>query len=368
MNHLDELIALTSKLIRFKSTTSRPQEIDSCAAFIHAWFKACGVSSQLSHNQGVPCVSVLPAQTTVPVLLMTHFDVVEAEDEALFEPRVEHGSLWGRGSLDDKYGVALSMLLYRDALHRLKTRGGTQADMPFGLLMTGDEESGGRHGAKALLDTVQTRFCIALDGGAPDKVVIRQKGILNLRLTAHGRAAHGARPWLGDNAADQLLDDCQKLRALFPDQGGDHWHRTLNLSSLRAGTGSINQVPARAEALFDIRYTEADDPDQLVAAMQGLIRGELEVLAKEPQLIPQGSPYLDLLLQQHPDMSTGSAHGASDARFLTKYGIPGVVWGAWGNSTAHGPGEHVTLESLENLSKRLQSFLQAIPLHQPQPL
>ncbi|MBU1002020.1 MAG: M20/M25/M40 family metallo-hydrolase [Proteobacteria bacterium] len=361
MNHLDELVALTSKLIRFKSTASRAQELDSCAAFIHAWLKANGIFSQLTHNQGVPCVAVLPADGVVPVLLMTHFDVVEAEDESLFEPRVEKGSLWGRGSLDDKYGVALSMLQYRDALQDLKARGGTQADMSFGLLMTGDEESGGQLGAKALLDHVQTRFCIALDGGAPDEVVIKQKGILNLRLTTHGRTAHGARPWLGINAADQLLDDCLKLRELFPDRGGEHWHRTLNLSSLRAGTGSINQVPAKAEALFDLRYTEADDPDELVTVMRGQIRGDLEVLAKEPQLTPQDSPYLAQLLQQHPDMQTGCAHGASDARFLTRRGIPGVVWGAWGNSSAHGLGEHVTLESLDSLSLRLQSFLRALP-------
>ncbi|BBD08599.1 M20 family metallopeptidase [Desulfovibrio ferrophilus] len=365
MDNLDELIALTSKLIRFKSTSSRPEEIDSCAAYIHAWLKANGIASQLTHNNDVPCVSVLPKDDAVPVLLMAHFDVVEAEDDSLFEPKVENGSLWGRGSLDDKYGVAMSMLRYRDSLREVVAQGGTQADMPFGLLLTGDEESGGHDGARTLLKQVRTNFCIALDGGAPDTVIIKQKGILNLRLTAQGKAAHGARPWRGENAADLLIEDYLRLKELFPDKGGEHWHRTLNLGALHTGSNSLNQVPAEAHALFDVRYTEEDTPDELVKAMRATIRGTLEVLVQEPQLIPYETPYLGLLLEQHPDMHPGCAHGASDARFLTERGIPGVVWGAWGSSTAHSLAEHVTLESLNTLSRRLQSFLQAIPINIP---
>ena len=61
------------------------------------------------------------------------------------------------------------------------------------------------------------------------------------------------------------MADCQTTTKKFfaPLTGRDHWHRTLNLSVFEAGD-SINQVPDQAEAVFDIRYTEKDDVDDLV--------------------------------------------------------------------------------------------------------
>ena len=56
---------------------------------------------------------------------MSHIDVVDGADE-LFEPKVQDGKLYGRGSLDDKYAVALSLLLFRNHLQFLEKQGKTQ--------------------------------------------------------------------------------------------------------------------------------------------------------------------------------------------------------------------------------------------------
>jgi succinyl-diaminopimelate desuccinylase len=189
-----------------------------------------------------------------------------------------------------------------------------------------------------------------------EKIITREKGILGLRLVARGRSAHGARPWLGDNAIENLWSDYEKIKSFFPETDPDHWHRTLNFSRIHAGQ-SDNQVPDRAEAVFDIRFTEKDDPERLVAAMSDSVDGELTVISTAPVFDGGGSPYLDLLLDIAHGTVTGFEHGASDARHLSEKGIPAIVWGADGDLSQHASDEHVNIDSLARLYRLLDAFL-----------
>lgn len=353
---MEEIIELMKKLIRFRTMDSNPSEIKRCADFIQEYLDGCGAVHRRVDREGTPSITVLPEDDFAPVLLMSHIDVVEALDE-LFVPRVEGGRLYGRGSIDDKYAVALSLVLLKRHLATLRARGKNQRDLPFGILITGDEEVGGYNGAKPSLENIRADFCITLDGGDVNKIVVKEKGILTLRLVSHGRAAHGARPWLGENAIEKLIDDWMKIRAFFVAEVPDHWCRTVNFSVIRAGK-SHNQVPDRAEAILDIRYTEHDDVDALLSRMRGEISGELVVERKDPLFIGGESPYLDKLLSIAPKARVDFEHGASDARFLAERGIRGVVWGADGDLSAHAPDEHINLDSLRELYEIMNRFLE----------
>ncbi len=355
---IDEVVSLTQELIRFKTTADQPDEIRRCAAFIENWLKDRGVSCRRIEQAGVPSVVAMPEGGRAPVLLMSHIDVVHGASE-LFSPRIEDGRIYGRGSLDDKYAAALSMVLMADHLKR-RGRAGTGGDsLPLGILITGDEESGGFSGAKHALSQIQTDFCIALDGGSVQKIVVKEKGILRLRLVCTGRAAHGSRPWLGQNAVESLIEDYARIREVFGENRPDAWHRTLNFSKVSAGS-SFNQVPDRAEAVFDIRYTDADDPDELAARLQAAASGQVIVEAKEPLFFAGKSPYLTRLLETAEGAATGFEHGASDARFLSDFGISGIVWGADGDRSAHAQDEHVDIDSIARLSEILTAFLDGI--------
>ncbi len=359
---MQEIIELTKELIRFQTMHKNPEEILRCAGFIEKYFKNYNITCKQVEHAGVPSILVLPAGKTVPVLLMAHIDVVDAPPE-LFEPVEKDGKLYGRGSIDDKYAVALSMVLVKDYIERLRKTGQRQDDLPFGVLITGDEEIGGANGAKKALGLVDTEFCIALDGGSIENIVIKEKGIWRLKLIARGKTAHGARPWLGENAIEKLMDDYALIKPFFDppaDSGAEHWHRTLNFSIIRAGK-SLNQVPDYAEALFDIRYTETDNLDQLLEQMRSAIRGELLEESREPLFWGGDSPYLDLLLKIADKTGTGAAHGASDARFLSDYGIKGIVWGADGDMSQHALDEHVNIDSILELYTILDEFMKNIP-------
>jgi succinyl-diaminopimelate desuccinylase len=223
-------------------------------------------------------------------------------------------------------------------------------------VITADEEIGGVNGARKALQDIQAEFCIALDGGSLKTIVIKEKGIIKLKLVARGKTAHGARPWLGENAIENLINDFQVLKKNFELSASDHWHRTLNFSWIQAGKAS-NQVPDYAEALFDIRYTENDDMESIFKKIQEEIKGQLIVERKEPLFEGGDSPYLDLLLEISEDSEVGFEHGASDARFLSAHAIKGIVWGADGDMSQHSADEHVNIDSLYKLYDVLDAFI-----------
>lgn len=355
---MEEIIPLIEELIRFKSTHSNPDEIKSCADFIEKYLNTHGVEFQRLNFQNCPSLLVTPSSGRFPVLLMTHIDVVEGP-ENLFDPWQENGKLFGRGSIDDKYAVALSLVLFKEHLQKHRQQGGSQSDIPFGILITGDEEIGGVNGAQKVLPLVKADFCIALDGGSISKIVNKEKGILRLKLISKGQSAHGARPWLGENAIEKLIEDYRIIKSFFKESVPDHWHRTINFSRIKAGT-SINQVPDLAEAMFDIRYTENDDIDPLVKNMQEKIRGRLIIEEKEPLFIGGDSPYLDRLLEITGVTRLGFEHGASDARHLFQYGIKGIVWGADGEMSQHTAQEHVNIDSVLKLYRLLDEYMDVL--------
>jgi len=354
MNACPEIIALTQDLIRIPSMHSHPEEIMRCADFVLHWCDRHNLAARKIERNGIPSVLVMP-QKPARLLLMTHIDVVDAP-RSMFQPRIEGDCLFGRGAIDDKYAVALSLVLFRDRLMALRKAGRTQDDMALGLLITGDEETGGINGAAHALGQIKAEYALALDGGSPERIVTREKGIIDIMLTATGKSAHGARPWLGINAIDLLLEDYSRIRELFTDLGGDHWHRSVNFGKIQAGE-SINQVPQSAKGWFNIRYTENDDPMGIVQEIKSRVHSAVDVLALEPVFASGASPVTQQLLDIVPGAVLTREHGASDARYLMDHGIPGAIWGAQGFGTQHSLDECVSIPSIASLHQWLSRLI-----------
>ncbi len=53
----------------------------------------------------------------------------------------------------------------------------------------------------------------------------------------------------------------------------------------------------------------------------------------------------------------GFEDGANDARFLAQFGINGIVWGADGDCSRHTLNEHVNIESVYELYRILDEFM-----------
>jgi len=352
---MQEIIDLTKELVRFKTIHSKPDEIRRCIEFIGNYLDTGGAVYRRLDYGKTPSLMVLPHEGIAPVLLMSHIDVVDAPEE-MFRPVIKDRKLFGRGCLDDKYAVALSMVLLGKYLKRLQTQGKRQNDMPFGILITSDEEIGGFNGAKKALDEIQTDFCIVLDGGSMDKIVVKEKGVANVKLLSRVKAISPDKPWLEENAIEKLMRDFIRWKTSFVKSAPDHWHRAVTCLDIH--TEKLHHgVPECVAAHLEIRYTETDDVERMFKRMKSELHSEIVVESVEPLFSEGKSEHLELLLDISKNTRIGFEDGTNDARFLSQSGIKGIIWGADGNRSQHTLEEHVNIDSVYELYSLLDAFM-----------
>ncbi|HLK38801.1 MAG TPA: M20/M25/M40 family metallo-hydrolase [Polyangiaceae bacterium] len=140
-----------------------------------------------------------------PLLLSGHLDVVPAEPERWrhdpFGGEEHDGCIWGRGAIDMKNMVAMSLVTLL-LLHRT----GARLDRDVVFAAVADEEAGSRMGAGFLVDRhpelVRAEYVLTEIGAYTlyfgDAVFypiqVAEKGICWFELTAEGTAGHGSMP------------------------------------------------------------------------------------------------------------------------------------------------------------------------------
>jgi len=352
---MKEIIDLTKNLVQFKTMHSKPDEIRQCAAYIEHYLKGLGVSYNRFEYGNTPAILALPQNGKASVLLMSHLDVVDAPDK-LFMPVIQDRKLYGRGCFDDKYAVALSLILLKNNLKRLQKQERGQRELPFGILMTSDEEIGGFNGAKKILADIQTNFCIVLDGGNIEKIVVKERGVARVKLVCRVKVSSDSKPWQGQNVVEKLKSDINTLEAYFVKSAPENPHRAVVCHHIRSKQTRYG-LTQLAEAYLEIKYTESDDLERMFNTMQEELNGDIVLENVEPLFFDGESEHLKLLLNISKKTRIGFEDGANDSRFLSPLGIKGIVWGADGNRSQHTPNEHVDIESVYELYTLLDTFM-----------
>ena len=238
------------------------------------------------------------------------------------------------------------------------------------LGIVGDEESeeGAERGCDHLVDSGFIGD-FAITGEPTDlHIGIEAKGVLALRLEVGGTAAHGATPWLGDNAVLNAIDVFRSIESLpFARHSSELFDRpSINLGRIWGGD-ALNKVPDRCVIDVDIRYLPDQDPAAMLARGAGRCPGSRRArcFTRPPATVDRDSPFVLGLREAaaaHHDgepMSVGR-DGASDAVSFLRVGVPAVEFGPVG-AGHHGPEEWVSVSSLETYRQALESFLRAIP-------
>lgn len=354
-----ELLNLTRALIKFRTTYTRPEEQKSCADFIENYFANTSYSVKRFFHEGVHSLFISRNTKTPKVLLCAHFDVVEADDTD-FSPVEKDGKLYGRGSMDMKSGLAVLMTTMKDLDN-------TNSDV--GLLITGDEERGGFAGTAHVLSLgYSCQVAVIPDGGfAVQKLVEKEKGILQIKLTAHGSSAHGSKPWDGDNAILKLYEAFDAIHSLFPTPQDASWVTTCNIGKISGGHAT-NQVPSEATAHLDIRYTESYTSESLLEKIRRALPANIsmDIEMNEPLCTtdlnhPLVRPFAESLavIGRKPEVTVD--HGASDGRFFSSLGIPVIISQPDG-AGLHGQNEWVDIQSIEDYYKALLDYLKKVAL------
>jgi succinyl-diaminopimelate desuccinylase len=346
------------QLVAFPTVSGNKQAAHELLEYVANFVQARGMHVTRYEWEGFESLvaTVTPGRKTPKVMLAAHADVVPGSDK-LFTLREAHGKYYGRGVLDMKFALAAYLQIIDDI--RDSIRG-----YDIGLMVTTDEEVGGRKGVAKLVDEGYIpEVCILPDGGDNWQVQTSSKGMWLFEIAAKGRAAHGSRPWLGENAITKLLIALDEIAALFP----KHPHPDTNTITLSKFTGgeAMNQVPSRASMMVDIRTVNSAEHARIYDEVVHVCRKhalEYEFIGdaaptrfdlKDPFI----APFAKLITQETGIIVRGyHALGASDVRFYVPYGVPCIsVYPTGGH--LHADGEWIDIKAMEQFKIITEKYL-----------
>ena len=362
----EEIVKLLSDLIKIKSLDRNPQGLQEVVRYCKNFLEGLPLKIHEYEKSGKPSLVITFGETKRPkVFFVGHLDVVDAEEDQ-FKPKIEGDRLYGRGALDMKGPDAIMLFLFRKLAEE-----GLKPDI--GLMLTTDEEVGSDNGVRYLLfdEGWSSDFALIPDGGENFKLIIAEKGVLHVKLTARGKAAHGSRVWEGVNALDALINFYNDFKKEFPQEPcGDpeHWHNTINLGRFEGGN-SVNRVADKGEMYLDIRFVEPWTSDKMldhlrekastygIEEVELISRGEvMNTSPDEPHLVKFRKVASEVLGR---GVELSKEHGATDGRFFAEKGIPVAITYPIG-ANIHGRDEWVDLNSLETLYRIMYAFVREI--------
>lgn len=331
-------------------------------------------------DQNTPDVDNLYARigSTAPHFCFAgHSDVVPVGDTdgwrtEPFAGIISEGRLYGRGAVDMKSAIAAFTAA---AGHYLAAQD-TPLNGSISLLITGDEEGPAINGTVKVLDWLAQRgevidACIVGEPTNPselgDMIKIGRRGSLTGRLTVNGTQGHSAYPHLADNPLSRMLQMLAPLAIETLDTGSAHFPATtVAVTSIDTGNEATNVIPAKAHAVFNIRFNDLHSAASLEADLRrgfDAVGGNYDLQVScsgesfltEPGSLSQlVSEAISKVTGKQPELSTTG--GTSDARFIQKY-CQVVEFGLVGQ-TMHKVNEHVAVADITALTQIYQTILE----------
>ncbi|WP_132057827.1 ArgE/DapE family deacylase [Halorussus amylolyticus] len=308
-----------------------------------------------------------------------HFDVVPAGEDWSYDPydpTVEDGRVYGRGSSDMKSGIAASLFAI-DALEAvgIDLRGSVTQSMTI------DEETGGFTGLGYLVDEgyvsrENTDYCVYTECFDSSRICLGHRGVLKFSVTAHGEKAHGCMAHDGANAVmamndfltriDEYEDELHARTTDLPVTPPESRRADISATMIDAGY-SENVVPDRCTATFYRVLV----PDETVESAREEIRGLIddaevatghafaydEIMFAEPASVPAdctvGATYTENILDFYDETEPVVSPGSDDQRFVVNdAGIEEcIVYGPGLLEQAHVVDEHVPIDEVLTATK-----------------
>ncbi|MFT5468549.1 MAG: succinyl-diaminopimelate desuccinylase [Verrucomicrobiales bacterium] len=343
----ERLIQETRDLVLIESTNAKPERRAECFRWLRNHLDQLpGLELTMRESGNYESLLALPKGVEAPeILLCGHIDVVEHPEPGAYEPTVKDGRIFGPGAGDMKGQVVIMLELMR-RIHR------AHPGASVGLALTSDEEIGGEHGVRFLVEELGLRCGVAIipDGGSLTNITVEEKGVIHLLAQCQGESAHAARPWLGDNALERLCDRLAELRAWFNElkSADSNWYPTCVVTVIDTPNMSPNRIPERASAVLDIRFPPGQSAEQLLARIGEIVGPEIElepIITAEPTHLDPDPLFIEATREVAVEANLVRASGGSDSRFFAPLGIP-VMLSRPNVGNLHGRDEWIEIDSM----------------------
>lgn len=276
-----------------------------------------------------------------------------------FDSVIRDGKLHGRGSVDDKAGLAAMMHAVAD-IHA----SGEPPPCELWLAAVVDEEFSFR-GVVKLCEDLKADAAVVAEP-TEFKCVIASKGVLRWRIRTRGKAAHSSKPHLGINAITAmsrivlaLQEDHERMQQVQHPLLGPG---TCNVGVIHGGV-QVNFVPDEAVIEIDRRLLPGEEVESVLAHYQSLLDA---LMKKHPDVIAEmEQPMLQdwsfetdasvplvqlsrgvLREMKREDGVSGVPFG-SDASKFSRLGIPTILFGPGSIDQAHAAVEYVECAEVE---------------------
>lgn len=331
------------------------------AGFVGGWLESREIEAETTEVMGLPVIRAEVGPPDAPTLLLLgHLDVVPGLP-GQFTPRVDGDRLYGRGAYDMKGALAVMLLVMHDMRDQDEVR------LRMGIVSDEESEQESDRGSDALVEFgFLADFAIT---GEPTnlQIGVAAKGVQAMRLLIGGRSAHGATPWLGENAILRAIEVFHRIESLpFAGQSSELFDGpSINLGRIMGGD-ALNKVPDACAIDVDVRFLPEQNPDEILEQVRGIPDTEIvATFRRPPAIVSPESPCVVGLCESasphHPgDVMSVGRDGASDAVSFLRAGVPAVEFGPLGEGH-HGPEEWVSVSSLRSYRQALVGFVGQFP-------
>lgn len=363
------LSKLIQKLISIDSQNP-PGNESKIVRFVEGYLKRFGIKSEiitLRKNRPNLIALIEGKNKKHSILITPHLDTVPAGRGwkfGAFSGKIHKGRVYGLGATDCKGNLA-------SALETLSSLAEDKIIPKCNVIFaaTCDEETGSHLGLIPLIEKgiLKPDEAVVLD--AEDfALVVSQKGLIHLKVKIAGRRAHGAYPWLGENAIDIAVKILHQIKALKIKTAKNKYLRpaTINVGTIRGGD-KVNIVADWCEFELDFRFLPGMKAQSLIKKLKNIIRKYSKKYSIVIQSIQQ--PYE--INKNHRLVSALSAamkknkikpeikgsEGATVITFFQDKKIPAVATGFGQSGCFHVVDEYAKIDSLYKGAMVLEDFL-----------
>lgn len=286
------------------------------------------------HLDTVPVANNLPTQ-------LHHFEREQA--------------IVGRGTVDMKAGVAVMLKLAVELVS-------PNVDITW-VFYDNEEVASDLNGLGRLVrnrpDLIQGDFAVLCE---PTSALIEGgcNGTIRVEVSASGKKAHSARPWMGENAIHKLAPALEKLANYQPQTlnvDGLEYKESLNAVLASAGIAT-NVIPDLATLTVNYRFAPSRTGEEAEALMREFFEGydltvtDLAVGARPGLNTPQAQAFMASL-----GTEVKPKYGWTDVARFSALGIPAVNYGPGDPSLAHADNENVPVGHLYDCEAGLRRWL-----------
>lgn len=293
------------------------------------------------------------------VVIAGHIDTVPVAGNLPIERRVIDGkdTLWGRGTVDMKAGVAVQLKLAAEL-------SSPNVDVTW-IFYDHEEVDASLNGlgriSRELPDLIAADFAVLCE---PTAALVEGgcNGTMRAEITTRGVKAHSARAWMGKNAihaAAEVLEALNVYETQEVEVDGLVYRESLNAVLINGGIAT-NVIPDECVITINYRFAPSKSGADAEAHLREVFAGhELNVVD-----VAEGArPGLDRPAAQAFLAASGvearPKYGWTDVARFSALGVPAVNYGPGDPNKAHADDENCPVEQIYACEEGLRAWLTA---------